>query len=197
MISKKGTVTNPYDSTDSTATSAYEWSKLVTDCKPASDLCWCNNKGSFRRCRCLKARNICPGCLPLQHDHCMNNKNIRSTFLTSNTTTIKNDSTNPLPNLLANSTPPHANQVSQLAAVMPSAFLTSLFPTASLYLIAVGAQPVEARQDWGGNSILYWRLGTYFKCASSKQKEEKFQECFMMDTVVYTDNFGEIARAVV
>ena len=73
----------------------------------------------------------------------------------SNTTTIKNDSTNPLPNLLANSTPPHANQVSQLAAVMPSAFLTSLFLTLTPYLFAVGAQPLEARLDWGGNSSAY------------------------------------------
>ena len=67
----------------------------------------------------------------------MNNKDIRNTSLKSNTIAINNESTNVLPNLLANSTPPHANQITQSAASHASPFLTSLFPTVSLYLIPV------------------------------------------------------------
>ena len=110
------TVTTVFDWTDSTATSAYEGNKLVTDCKPASDWCRCNDKGSCRHCRCVKLGNICANCLLLQHDHWINNKHIRNTSLTSSTTTMNNESTNVHQNLLANSTPPHANQITQSAS---------------------------------------------------------------------------------
>ena len=138
MNSNEATVTTVYHSTDSIATSTYEGSKPVTDCKPVSDCCRCNNKGSCRCCRCVKDGNICTNCLLPQHGNCMNNKDIRNTFLKSNTTAINNESTNVLPNLLANSTLPHANQITQSAASHASPFLTSLFPTVSPYLIPVG-----------------------------------------------------------
>ena len=86
---------------------------LTVDCKPTSDCCRCYGKGSCWRCKSVKAWNIGASCLPLQHGHCMNNKHIRNTSLTSNMTTIINESTNVLPNLLANSTLLHANQINQ------------------------------------------------------------------------------------
>ena len=113
MNSTDASVTTAYDSTDSIARSAYEGSKFVTDCKPASDCFRCNDKGSCRCCRCVKAGNICTSCLLLQQGQCMNNEYIRNTSLTSNTTTNNNKPTNVLPNLQANSTPPHANQITQ------------------------------------------------------------------------------------
>ena len=116
MKSNDATITTACDSTDSTATSAYEGSKPVTDCKRRSDCCRCNDKGSCWRCRCVKAGNICTNCLPLQHNNCMTNKHITNASLMSNSTTIKNESTNILLNLLANSTPPQANQITQSAA---------------------------------------------------------------------------------
>ena len=73
--------------------------------------CWC--------CSCMKAGSIGTSCLPLLHGHCMNNIyiyiDIWNTSLTSNTTTIKNESKKVLPNLLANCTPPHGNQFTQSA----------------------------------------------------------------------------------
>ena len=116
MNPNDATVPTVYDWTDSTVTSEYEWSKPITGCKPASDYFRCNNKGRCRRCRRVKAGNICTTCLQLQHDHCVYNKHIRNQFLTSNTITINNESTNIFPNLLANSIPQHANQVTHSAA---------------------------------------------------------------------------------
>ena len=46
----------------------------------------------------------------------MNNKHVRNTPVTNNTTTINNESTNILLNLLANSTLPQAIQITQSAA---------------------------------------------------------------------------------
>ena len=150
MNSNDATVTTAYDSTDSTATSRYEGSKPITDLKPVSDCCRCNDKGSCRHCRCVKAGNICTNCLLLQHSHCMNNKHIRNKFLKSNTTTISNEFNNVLPNLLAIWTPPHANQITQSAASHAFTF-SKLFPTVILYLIAFGVRKsvaVDAADVW-------------------------------------------------
>ena len=115
MKSNDASVTIAYDSTDSSGTSTYKGSKPDTDCKPVSDCYPWNDKGRRRLCRCVKAGNICTNSLLLQHIHCMNNKHIRNISVTSTTTTINDESTNVLPNLLANSTPPPANQITQSA----------------------------------------------------------------------------------
>ena len=114
--SNDATLTTAYNSTDSSAQSVYKGSKPVTHCKPVSDCCRCNDKGSCWPCRCVKVGNICTNCPQLQHDHCMNNKHIRNTSLTSNMTTINNEFTNVLAKLMENSTPPHANQFTQSGA---------------------------------------------------------------------------------
>ena len=115
MNSNDASVTTAYDSIDITATSEYEGRKPVTDCGPASGCCQCNNKGSCLRSMYVKAGNTCTNCLLLQQAHCMNNKHIRNKSLTSNTITINNEFTNLWPNLIANSTLAHANQITHLA----------------------------------------------------------------------------------
>ena len=64
----------------------------------------------------MKVGNICTNCVPLWCSHCINNKRSWTTSVTNNTTTINNKTTNVLPNLLASSTPPHANHITQSAA---------------------------------------------------------------------------------
>ena len=59
------------------------------------------------------------------------------------------------------------------------------------------ARPPEARQDWGGYSLGYRRCVTHSFDVHQHKKKKKFLECFMMATVVYTNNSAEIAWAVV
>ena len=100
--------------------------------------CQRNNKGSCWRCRCAKAGNICSNCLPVQHGHCMNNEGIRNKSVISNTTTINCKFTNfsQMYWQIQHRHIPIKLLIQPL--VMPSPFLTSMFPTVSLYLIAVG-----------------------------------------------------------
>ena len=46
----------------------------VSDCKPVSNCCRCNDKSSCWICRCVKVGNTSTNCLLLQCGHCMNNK---------------------------------------------------------------------------------------------------------------------------
>ena len=137
MNENDATVTTAYDSTDSTATSEYEGSKTVTDCKPTSDCCRCNDKGRCRRCRCVKAGSVWTNCLPLQHGHCMNNNisgiNLSWAIRPLITTTL------PMFSQIYRQIQRHMPiKLLIQPLVMPSPVLTSLFPTVSLYLIAVG-----------------------------------------------------------
>ena len=89
--------------------------------------------------------------LLLHYDHWLNNKHIRNISLTRNTTTINNKFTYVLQNLLANSIPPNAIKLLNQPPVIPSPFLTCLFPTVSLYLIAAGLitrVAVDAADVW-------------------------------------------------
>ena len=94
--------------TQSAGSHAFTFSdKPLSDCKPVSDHCRCNDKCSCQRCRCVKVGNTCTKCLPLSLGHCIKNKRIWNTSFMINMTTIKNETTNVPMNQLARSTPPN------------------------------------------------------------------------------------------
>ena len=100
--------------------------------------------------RCT-AGKICINCVPLQHDYCMD-KNISGLHLSQ---AIQPPWTTNLPTFSQNSRRIQQRQMPikllSQPLVMPSPFLTSLFPTVSLFLIGVDVTTrvaVDAADVW-------------------------------------------------